>query len=96
MRLSLLLFIGFFCIPCALYAQEFERKKDSTDREIKKKYEEIKESPNERKLSKFLKRVLIKDPNRKSVTKEIEVGPTFKHAQGKIIRNIEIVTLDPF
>lgn len=97
MRFSFLfLIIGFYCIPCALYAQEYERKKDSTDREIKRKYEEFNDKPDNGKLSRFLNRVLIKDPNRKSISREIESRPTFKHAQGKIIRSIEIVTLDPF
>lgn len=95
----LFILIGFFCVPCALYAQEFERKKDSTERETKKQYEEIKEKTDEDdgKIGRFLRKVLTKDPNRKSVSsKEEENKPNFNNAQGKIVRNIEIVTLDPF
>lgn len=97
MRLSFLFFlIGFYCIPCALFAQEYERKKDSTDRETQKKIEKIKENSDNGKLSKFLRRVLIKDPNKKSVASDENIKPTYKHAEGKVIRNIDITTLDPF
>lgn len=100
MRLYLLFFlIGFYCVPCALYAQEYERKKDSTDRETKKQYDEIKEKAEKEdgKLGRFLRKTLTRDPNKKSISSdEEESKPTFKHAQGKIVRNIDIVTLDPF
>lgn len=98
MRLCFLFFlIGFYGVSSALYAQEYERKKDSIDRETKKQYEEIKEkAEKDGEISRFLRRVLTKDPNRKSISKnEEENKPTFEHAQGKIVRNIEIVTLDP-
>ena len=96
MRLYFLFFIlSFYCIPCALFAQEYERKKDSTDRAAKKQIEEIKEKSESGKFGKLLSRLLIKDPNKKAISTK-EPRPTFEHAQGKVIRNIDIVTLDPF
>lgn len=98
MRLYLLfLILGCCCIPCALFAQEYERKKDSTDREARKQINQIKEKSENGKVSRFLNRLLIKDPHKKGIsTPEEENIPTYINVEGRIIRHIDIVTLDPF
>lgn len=98
MRIFILfLFIGIYCAPCMLYAQEYERKKDSTDIETKKKYEDIKEKSKDGKVTRFLSRVLTRDPNKKGVSNtEDEESRFLEENQGKVIRNIKITTLDPF
>lgn len=97
MRLFILfIIIGFFCVPCSLLAQEFERKKDSIDKETEKQYIKLQEKPSKDKLGRFLRRVLLRNPNSKGISSELEEAPSLKQVHGKIIRNIEIVTLDPF
>ncbi|HLS11395.1 MAG TPA: hypothetical protein VK050_04490 [Flavobacteriaceae bacterium] len=96
MRLYFLfLIVGFYFMPCVLFAQDYERKKDSTDKKTKVQIEEIKEKSKSGKLSKLLSRLLINDPNKKGVSRN-KTRPTFEHAEGKVIRKIDIVTLDPF
>src|SRR5690625_4203728 len=96
MRLYFLfLIVGFYFMPCVLFAQDYERKKDSTDKKTKVQIEEIKEKSKSGKLSKLLSRLLINDPNKKGVSRN-KTRPTFEHAEGKVIRKIDISTLDPF
>src|SRR5699024_2146172 len=99
MRLYLLLFC-FLCTciaSCSLYAQEYQRKKDSSDIESQKKVTELKEKSEQRKFTKFLTRVLSRDPNRKAVaTADEQIERYLKENQGKTIRNIKIITLNPF
>ena len=96
MRLHIIfLTVVFYCIPCALFAQEYERKKDSTDKKAQEQIEEIKEKSKSGKLSNLLSRLLINDPNKKGVSSS-NTRPTYKHAEGRVIRNIDIETFDPF
>lgn len=97
MRIYLFLFFtAIFFTPSVLFAQEYERKKESADMETKIQVEDIKKNSLKKGFTKFLGKLLIRNPKSKSQSREWVNRPGFEHTHGKIIRNIEITTLDPF
>lgn len=84
------LFIGLlFCN--GLFAQVKDEKKDSTDL-----YQNIKEYSNKNKFTKMMHKWMFRSskPKKREVENEVQVSSL--DAEGKIIRNIIIQTLDPF
>lgn len=93
--LFLIISVGF--LPSSLFAQEFQRKKDSTDLEAEKKIEEIKRKSDQKKTSRFLSKVLIRTPNENVLANpDFEKHRNLSKNQGKVIRNIKITVLNPF
>ncbi|ESU23127.1 hypothetical protein FEDK69T_12770 [Flavobacterium enshiense DK69] len=85
----------FFCCQ-VVTAQDKPSSKDST-----RVYQEIEEYSNKNKLTKFVHKLLFK-PTRakkraqKTQKKRYLIQKSFDEYEGKIIRNINIETLDPF
>ncbi|MCP1996574.1 hypothetical protein [Flavobacterium sp. HSC-61S13] len=90
-----LLFIFFFTWLTAntVFAQTPVVVKDST-----KVFENIEDYSKKRKVTKFVHKLIFRKnkKNTKSNIPEIEVDRNLELGQGKIIRNINITTLDPF
>jgi hypothetical protein len=82
----------FFCFCYHGFAQEKKTENDSTT-----VYEKIEDYSKKRKTTKFLHKLIFKSPNKKTNKK---TNPPKKQNlypyQGKIIRNINIETHDPF
>lgn len=72
-------------------SQENIPKKDSSE-----VYRDIQTYSKKNKFTKFIHKVVFKPINPKRRTKKIVVQKNFQQFEGKIIRNINIVTLDPF
>ncbi|MFV0540127.1 MAG: hypothetical protein ACK5MZ_02685 [Aestuariibaculum sp.] len=82
------------CFCAIFYAQKPKVKSDSL-----KLYHDIYEYSQKNKLNRFFHRLLFKNPTLDSTTKKTVQTVTVQtqaQFQGKIIRNINIVTLDPF
>ena len=92
-RKSLFLLLIILCYQLS-FAQKNEVKKDSS-----KGYRDIEKYSKKRKFTKFIHKLIFnpvaKKTPKKQKTKKIPVK-NYKKYEGKIIRNIEITTLDPF
>lgn len=100
---TILLCITFiFLNHCAL--SQVKPEKDSTKTEIKNKNERFLESleryKNKSRFNKFVHKLFIRNPKTKKAQTTTdrfgESQKSFKNVEGKIIRNIEIETHDPF
>jgi hypothetical protein len=91
-----LLFILFFLSCSMATAQDKTVKKDST-----KVYKKIENYSKKNKFRKFVYKLLFKSartskPSSKSLKNKYAIVKDFEKSECKIIRNINIVTLDPF
>lgn len=83
-------FLLFLCLWGASFGQNKESEKDSTDI-----YEKIETYSKKSKFTRFLHRSIFRSQHtHKSSSKK--VIPSYKQYRGKIIRNIEIRSQDPF
>ena len=89
----LIFFLILFCYQLS-FAQKNEVKKDSS-----KGYRDIEKYSKKRKFTKFIHKLIFnpiaKTKVKNKKIKKIEVK-NYKQYEGKIIRNIQITTLDPF
>lgn len=94
-RLKILPTLLLLLVFCTAYAQEPEKEK----KDPKKMYEGIQKYSGKSKFTKFMHKLIFKPVqstrtlNRK---KEVIKNEDFRRFQGKILRNINITTLDPF
>lgn len=86
----LVLIILIFCCCQISFSQEDKKRKDSSE-----VYKQIQTYSKKNKFTKFLHKLVFRPVNVKSKIQKI-VPKKFKTFEGKIIRNINIVTLDPF
>lgn len=87
---KLILFLLIFCFWQATFSQVKETKKDSSE-----VYKQIQTYSKKNKFTKLAHKLVFRPINVK--TKKIKVTPKkYAKFEGKIIRNINIVTLDPF
>lgn len=89
-----LFFIFIFCFSLHSKAQDKIQKKDSLEL-----YRDIEKYSKKRFFTKNIYQLLFKSVSKKKVVKRKSIKPkkvSFKKFEGKIIRNIEITTLDPF
>lgn len=89
-------FLFFFILFWQLNAQEKKSSKDSST-----VYQKIEAYSKKSKFNKFVYRLLFKSPqsekkSKKNLRKEYFIKKSFERNEGKIIRNIQIETLDPF
>nr|WP_294922025.1 hypothetical protein [uncultured Flavobacterium sp.] len=87
--LLLLLFLWNF--SQSAFSQEKQTKKDSIE-----KYDKIKKLSEKRKFTKFLKKIIFKPAKIKKKNETLVKNEHLPNIDGKIIRNIRIITLDPF
>ncbi|MBK0368979.1 BamA/TamA family outer membrane protein [Flavobacterium agrisoli] len=85
-----LLLIGF-CISDIACAQVPQSKKDSTDL-----YQNIKNYSQRNKFTKLMHKLMFRSAKPKKMPEAVIHHENSLEAEGKIIRNINIITLDPF
>ncbi len=85
--LFLLILLGFQMV----FSQENAPKKDSSE-----VYRDIQTYSKKHKFTKFLHKLVFKPINSKKKKQKKVVEQNYQAFEGKIIRNIKIVTLDPF
>jgi hypothetical protein len=83
----LLIFLGFQVV----FSQENLPKKDSSE-----VYKDIQNYSKKHKFTKMLHKLVFKPINPKKKKSKVVVQQNYQAFEGKIIRNINIVTLDPF
>ena len=89
-KIKLVLFLVFICCSHISYGQEIETGKDST-----KVYSTIKNYSKKNKFTRLIHKLFFKSSLIKyEITKEVQKN--YSGFEGKIIRNITILTLDPF
>ncbi|MFV8269941.1 hypothetical protein ACNQGP_08385 [Flavobacterium sp. GT2N3] len=86
----LALFISIFCCYQISFSQVEKKGKDSSA-----VYQQIQNYSKKNKFTKLLHKLVFRPVNVKSKKQKV-VPKKFKKFEGKIIRNINIVTLDPF
>ena len=87
---KLLLIIFFLCLQLS-FSQENVPKKDSSV-----VYTDIQSFSKKHKFTRFIHKLVFKPINSKQKLKQKIVKQNYQGFEGKIIRNINIVTLDPF
>jgi hypothetical protein len=95
-RRILLLLLLFLGCCYSISAQEKIVKKDSTT-----VYKNIENYSKKRKFTKFVHKLLFRStkksaPSKKSIRNKYIIKRAFDKNEGKIIRKINVVTLDPF
>ncbi|WP_395042814.1 hypothetical protein [Flavobacterium sp.] len=93
---NLLFFLLFICFCSTITAQDKPAKKDST-----KVYQNIEDYSKKRKFTKFVHKLLFRTPKKAKAALKNKKNPdlikrSFDLNEGKIIRKIEVETLDPF
>lgn len=89
-KIKLLLFLLFVCVSQITIAQETKTKKDSSNF-----YSDIKNYSKKNKFTRLMHKIVFRTPVIKNeITKEVQ--KEYSSFEGKIIRNITILTLDPF
>jgi hypothetical protein len=86
-----LLFLFLWSFPQSAFSQEKQTKKDSVET-----YEKIKKLSEKRKFTTFLRKIIFKPSKIKKKNKTLVEKKHLTNVDGKIIRNIRIITLDPF
>ena len=86
----ILLFILFLSFQMS-FSQEKNPKKDSTE-----VYKNIQNYSKKNKVTSFLHKLIFRPINPKKKKEKKEVQKKYGEFEGKIIRNIDIITLDPF
>jgi len=87
-----IIFLVFLLFPFQLsFSQETTPKKDSLE-----VYKDIQTYSKKHKFTNFLHKLVFKPVNSKKKKKKFVVQTNYQGLEGKIIRNINIVTLDPF
>ncbi|MGO4771408.1 hypothetical protein ACEN2I_07070 [Flavobacterium sp. W22_SRS_FK3] len=86
-----LLFLFLWNFSQSAFSQEKETKKDSVE-----KYNKIKELSKKSKFTKFLNKIIFKPAKIKKKNETLVEKEHLPNIDGKIIRNIRIITLDPF
>jgi hypothetical protein len=88
-KITFLVFL-LFCFQLS-FSQETTPKKDSLE-----VYKDIQTYSKKHKFTKFLHKLVFRPVNPKKTKKKRVVQTNYDGLEGKIIRNINIVTLDPF
>lgn len=88
---KLLIFLLMFLSLQTVFSQENTPKKDSSD-----VYINIQNYSKKHKFTKFLHKLVFNPINPKKKVKKIVAQQNYRQFEGKIIRNINIITLDPF
>ncbi len=88
---KLLLFLLILLSFQMVFSQENAPKKDSSE-----VYRDIQTYSKKNKFTKMVHKLVFKPINPKKRKKKKEVQQNYQAFEGKIIRNINIVTLDPF
>ena len=89
-KLELVLFLLFICCSSISYGQEVKDKNDSTNM-----YHKIQNYSKKNKFTRLMHKIVFRTPVIKNkLTKEVQ--KEYSSFEGKIIRNITIITLDPF
>ena len=88
-KIIFLIFI-FFCFKMS-FSQEIVPKKDSLE-----VYKDLQNYSKKHKFTKFVHKLVFKPINSKQKRRKKVVRQNYQAFEGKIIRNINIVTLDPF
>ncbi|CAD0008983.1 BamA/TamA family outer membrane protein [Flavobacterium salmonis] len=86
-----LLFLFLWNFSQSASSQEKQTKKDSIE-----KYDKIKKLSEKRKFTTFLKRIIFKPSKIKKKNETLVKKESLPNVDGKIIRKIRIITLDPF
>ncbi len=96
--LFILLFASYFCGQAS--AQEIKSKEDSIAIKTAESFKSIEKFSEKRKFTRFLHHLIFKPvaPTIKIKTKKSKLKnpETYRKAEGEIVRNIYITTLDPF
>jgi hypothetical protein len=93
LRNSVMLILLFLCLGgSAAFSQETKTtEKDTTER-----YTKLKNLSKKNKFTRFLNKIIFKPSKIKKKDKTLKERTHLEEAEGKIIRNIRIITLDPF
>ncbi|QYJ68166.1 hypothetical protein [Flavobacterium litorale] len=101
-RIKLLLIL-LFLANAPVVAQNKDTKNDTVKKQQQQQamYKDIEQYSKKSKFTKLLHKLLFKSPSRRktkttSHNSQEEIHQLYREGEGKIIRNIKIVTLDPF
>lgn len=91
-RQQIMIFLIFISLYCQFsFSQEKEPKKDSLE-----VYKDLQSYSKKYKFTKFVHKLIFKPINSKQKRRKKVIGQNYQVFEGKIIRKINIVTLDPF
>lgn len=80
---------------CICFQSTFSQENKTTNDSIEK-YSKLKKFSKKSKFTTFLNKIIFRPAKIKKKDKTLVETPQLKQAEGKIIRNIRIITLDPF